>query len=81
VTMGDFARTLGRVLHRPAILPLPAFALRLRFGEGASVMLNGQRVLPARALAEGFRFAQPGLEGALADLLSLRRAPARRPPR
>jgi len=68
VTSREFARTFGRVLGRPAILPVPAAALRLRFGEGASVMLTGQRVLPKRALAEGFRFAQPGLEGALADL-------------
>jgi uncharacterized protein len=68
VTMSEFTRTLGRVLHRPAVLPVPAFALRLRFGEGAYVMLTGQRVLPARALAEGFRFAQPALAGALTDL-------------
>ncbi len=69
VRMGEFARTFGRVLHRPARIPVPAFALRLRFGEGAYVMLTGQRVLPARALAEGFRFAQPALEGALAELV------------
>jgi uncharacterized protein (TIGR01777 family) len=68
VTMGEFARTLGRVLHRPAILPVPALALRLRYGEGANVLLTGQRVLPARAQAEGFRFAHPLLEGALRDL-------------
>jgi NAD dependent epimerase/dehydratase family enzyme len=66
--MREFARTLGRVLHRPALFPVPAFALRLRFGEGASVMLTGQRVLPVRAQAEGFHFAHPTLEGALADL-------------
>jgi uncharacterized protein (TIGR01777 family) len=72
VRMAEFARTLGRVLHRPALLPLPALALRLRFGEGAQVMLTGQRVLPARALAEGFRFAQPTLEGALRAQLSAR---------
>jgi uncharacterized protein (TIGR01777 family) len=69
VTMGEFARTLGRVLHRPALLPVPALALRLRFGEGADVLVSGQRVLPARALAEGFRFAHPALEGALLDLV------------
>jgi uncharacterized protein (TIGR01777 family) len=70
VTMGEFARTLGRVLHRPAVLPVPAFALRLRFGEGADVMLTGQRILPARAQAEGFRFAHPELAGALQSELS-----------
>ena len=68
VTMGEFARTLGRVLHRPALLPVPGFALRLRFGEGAQAMVTGQRVLPVRAQAEGFRFAHPTLWGALADL-------------
>jgi uncharacterized protein (TIGR01777 family) len=68
VTMGEFARTLGRVLHRPALLPVPAFALRLCFGEGADVMVKGQRVLPVRAQAEGFRFAHPTLAGALSDL-------------
>jgi len=69
VTSREFAHTFGRVLHRPAILPVPALALQLRFGEGAYVMLTGQRVLPRRALAEGFRFAQPALEGALAACL------------
>ena len=64
-TMGEFASTLGSVLHRPAWIPVPGFALRLRFGEGADVMLTGQRILPARAQAEGFRFAHPELRGAL----------------
>jgi len=70
VTMGEFARTLGRVVHRPAWIPVPEFALRLRFGEGADVMLTGQRVLPSRAQAEGFRFAQPELAQALRSELS-----------
>jgi len=68
VTMGEFTRTLGRVLHRPALLPVPAFALRLRYGEGAKTLLTGQRVLPVRAQAEGFRFAHPALEAALVEL-------------
>jgi len=70
VTMGEFARTLGRVVHRPAWIPVPEFALRLRSGEGADVMLTGQRVLPSRAQAEGFRFAQPELAQALRSELS-----------
>lgn len=62
----DFARTLGRVLHRPALLPAPAFALRLAFGEMADeALLGGQRVLPRRAEREGFVFENPSLEGAL----------------
>jgi len=62
----DFAKLLGGVLHRPSIMPAPAFALRLVFGEMADeVLLGGQRALPRRAQSEGFRFAHPGLESAL----------------
>lgn len=63
----EFARALGRVLHRPSFLPTPAFALRLVFGQmGEEVLLAGQRVVPRRAEAEGFAFACPSIEGALA---------------
>jgi len=68
VTGRELARRLGKALHRPAILPVPGFALRLVLGEGASVLLTGQRVLPRRALAEGFCFAQPTLAGLLAEI-------------
>ncbi len=62
----EFARTLGRVLRRPSLLPAPAFALRLALGEMAdALLLTGQRVLPASALAQGFRFEFPTLEPAL----------------
>mgnify|MGYP003582577688 CR=1 FL=1 len=74
VTNRDFARALGKALHRPAVLPTPAFALTLGFGEMAQLLLTGQRVLPAHALAEGFTFRFPTLETALEDLL---RSPAR----
>lgn len=66
----DFARTLGSVLHRPAVLPLPAFALRALFGEGADMLLTGQRVLPVHAAAEGFRFRFPNVEGALQEVIN-----------
>ncbi len=69
VTNRDFARALGRALHRPALLPTPAFALKAGFGEMAQLLLTGQRVLPAHALAEGFAFCFPALETALADLV------------
>lgn len=69
VTNRVFARTLGKVLHRPAVLPTPAFALKAGFGEMAHLLLTGQRVLPAHALAEGFTFRFPVLEDALRDLL------------
>jgi uncharacterized protein (TIGR01777 family) len=66
----DFARALGRALHRPAVMPAPAFALRLAFGEMAEeVLLGGQRVLPRRAEAEGFAFGAPDLGAALAHEL------------
>lgn len=62
-----FARALGKVLHRPALLPVPAPVLRLALGEMSCLLLGGQRVLPARALAEGYRFRYPSLEGALRE--------------
>ena len=65
----DFARALGRALHRPAFLPMPGFVLRPLVGEMAELLLTGQRVLPQRALAGGFRFRYETLEGALGDLV------------
>jgi NAD dependent epimerase/dehydratase family enzyme len=66
VTNRDFARTIGRVLGRPAVAPLPAVVVRLLFGEmGEALLLAGQRVLPARLEAAGFRFQHPDLETAL----------------
>jgi uncharacterized protein (TIGR01777 family) len=65
VTNLEFARTLGRVLRRPAIVPAPEFALRLALGEMADVVLGGQRVLPAKAQSLGFAFKYPALEEAL----------------
>ena len=65
----EFNRTLGRVLHRPAWLPVPAPVLRLTLGEMASVLLASQRVHPKKALGSGFQFRFPQLGDALADLL------------
>lgn len=65
----EFARTLGRVLRRPSWLPAPAFAMRLALGEVSTVVLDGQRVVPARLEAEGFKFEFAELEPALRDLL------------
>ncbi len=71
VRNGDFARLLGRVLHRPSFVPTPAFALRLALGELAdTALLSSLRVLPAAAMAEGFEFRYPQLEGALRAIYS-----------
>ena len=70
VTNRDFTRALGRALHRPSIMPAPAFALRPFFGQMADeVLLGGQRVMPARAAREGFVFEYPNLSCALAHAL------------
>jgi uncharacterized protein (TIGR01777 family) len=67
----DFARTLGKILHRPAILPAPAFALRLALGEMAdAVLLASQRAQPQKLLAADYQFRHPQLEEALRSLLS-----------
>jgi uncharacterized protein (TIGR01777 family) len=70
VRNADFARTLGRVLDRPALLPLPAVALRAALGELADEsLLGGARVVPDRLIASGYRFRQGTLEPALRHLL------------
>lgn len=73
---GDFARTLGAVLGRPAILPLPAFVARTIFGEmGQRILLEGQRVAPQRLLESGYAFVRPELEAALSFELGHSNAP------
>lgn len=68
VTNRAFTHTLGRVLRRPAVLHAPAFALRAALGEMATVLVHGQRVLPANAEQLGFRFTHRTLEPALRSL-------------
>lgn len=65
VSNGEFAKTLGRALHRPALLPVPAVALRALYGEMAEIVTSGARVLPAKPLMLGYRFGYPDLEEAL----------------
>jgi uncharacterized protein (TIGR01777 family) len=66
VTNVEFARALGRALHRPAFMPAPAFALRLLLGEMAdALLLSGQRAVPAKAERLGFRFGYRDLDRAL----------------
>jgi uncharacterized protein (TIGR01777 family) len=71
VTNLEFTRTLGRVLHRPALLPAPALALSLAFGEMAkATLLESERVIPERLMATGFHFEYPGLEEGLRAVLT-----------
>ncbi|WP_341501581.1 TIGR01777 family oxidoreductase [Gallaecimonas sp. GXIMD4217] len=60
-----FAKALGHALHRPALLPVPAPALRLMLGEMSELLLTGQKVIPARLLAAGFQHRYPRIEEAL----------------
>lgn len=69
-TNAAFSRALGRALHRPAFAPVPGFAVRLLYGEMADIVVNGQRAVPERALAFGFRFTHPDLDEALKAALS-----------
>jgi uncharacterized protein len=69
VRNATFAATLGRVLQRPAVLPVPAFVLDLALGEGADALLRGQHVVPRRAEELGYRFAFVDLEQALRRLV------------
>ena len=66
----DFGATLGKVMHRPSLVPLPGFVMRLMFGEVATVVLDGQRVLPERLNGFGFEFRFPTAEAAFRDLLA-----------
>ena len=70
VTMADFCGTLGQVLARPSLLPVPAPVLQLLLGDGARVVLEGQQVLPKRLLALGFQFRYTELRAALAAATS-----------
>lgn len=72
VTNAVFSQALAKVLHRPCLFPVPKVALRVLFGEVAEVMAGGQRVLPTRLLAHGFRFAHPDCEAALREALARR---------
>jgi uncharacterized protein (TIGR01777 family) len=69
VTNREFSHALGRVLHRPAVLRVPALALRALYGEMASVVTTGQRALPARAVQRGFEFRHSTVDEALAAAL------------
>jgi len=70
VTNAEFTQELAAALHRPAIFPVPRFALNLLFGEMAEVIVGSQRVIPKAAQSAGFQFQYPELRPALVRLLS-----------
>jgi len=70
VTNREFSKALGRVLHRPAVAPVPAIALRMLYGDMAEIVTEGQRAVPARAQELGYRFLHPELDAALAAALA-----------
>jgi hypothetical protein len=70
VTNAEFTKTLGKVLSRPTLFPIPAFGVRLAFGEmGDALLLGGQRVAPKQLIAEGCQFEYSRLEAALSHIL------------
>lgn len=70
VTNAELSHALGRALGRPAVLPVPAIALKLLYGEMAELITTGQRMIPARLLELGFEFRHPEVEQALRDVLA-----------
>jgi uncharacterized protein len=68
VTNKEFAKALGKSLHKPSLVWTPGFALRLLLGEAAYVITTGQRVLPKKALSLGYSFKYPTLDAALAEI-------------
>jgi len=69
VTNREFTKILGKVLHRPSWITVPAFALKLVLGEMSTLVIDGQRVIPQRLLESGYRFSFDRLAPALEDLL------------
>ena len=69
VSMKEFAKSLGRALHRPAIFPVPAPILRLALGEVADILLTGQNVEPKRTLESGFQFQFRDIDSALVNIV------------
>lgn len=69
VTNAEFSKALGRALNRPAVFPVPAFAIRALYGEMAEIVTEGQRAVPERTLGFGYDFRQPRLDAALVSAL------------
>lgn len=65
----DFTRTFAQIIHRPAIIPIPAFALRLIYGEAASMLIESPQVIPKALLEHNFQFQFPTIKKALMEIL------------
>ena len=70
VRMNDLSTTMGNVMNRPSWLPVPGFAIEAILGDGAKVVLEGQKVLPKRTLESGFEYQYPNLQSALTQILT-----------
>jgi NAD dependent epimerase/dehydratase family enzyme len=71
VTNAELAQAMGRAMHRPSFVPAPAFAVRMLVGEMAdAAILNGQCVIPTKALSLGYQFAHPTIDDALRQMLN-----------
>jgi uncharacterized protein (TIGR01777 family) len=70
VTNAELTKALGQAVHRPAVLPVPSFGLRLLYGEMADGVIGGQRVVPTRLRELGFDFSHPEIGPALTALLA-----------
>ena len=66
----EFAKTLGKVMHRPTLLPMPSYAIKLLLGDGAELLLEGQRVYPEKLLKLGYKFKHERLKDALMATVS-----------
>lgn len=69
VTNRDFSKALGRALHRPALAPVPAFAIKVLYGEMAKIVTKGQNAVPQRTRELGYRYRHPDLDEALRSAL------------
>ena len=70
VTNRDLTKELAGVLHRPGVIPVPGFGMKMVYGEFADVLLKGQRVIPSRLLDMGFAFSFPHLQPALVNIVT-----------
>lgn len=69
ITNKEFTASLAKVLNRPVFFKVPKFVLKLRFSEGSTILLDGQKVYPAKLLKEGFKFEYPSINESLQSLL------------